>query len=248
MKSDDCLDCQAPDATCPGHPKPPKRDQADERRRQRAAQRARRRRDHLAAQVDIFDMLTPTLGDVATATEVRTFLGVKANGEMRNALYRNYDEMRENGWDVHAGTFTQSAVLRLCLLMRPAASPRVDEVANLLGVRERIITFNGGPTHVEACQEIIAKAKTLVGRVREDDPAKVWHKLGTLDRYTLTAITVALAAMVPEDRAGLISWLSALTTSGGGAAAGLALLVPDPAVADGVPLTSRHYDTESETA
>ena len=51
-------------------------------------------------------------------------------------------------------------------------------------------------------------AVDLVSKVRDTDPVEVWQKLSGLDRDRLQALTVALAALVPDDRtaAELFAW------------------------------------------
>lgn len=43
-------------------------------------------------------------------------------------------------------------------------------------------------------------ALALVSHVREDDPRRVWAHLQQLQPTQLLAMTIALAAMVPDDR------------------------------------------------
>jgi hypothetical protein len=57
-----------------------------------------------------------------------------------------------------------------------------------------------------------AAALDLVWKVRDRDPVEVWQKLSNLDRDRLQALTVALAALVPDDRteAQLFEWSDSL--------------------------------------
>lgn len=61
----------------------------------------------------------------------------------------------------------------------------------------------------------LTAALTLVSRVRDDDPARVWSELQNLHPTQLLAMCIALAAMVPDDEAPrqLLAWTDVLVAS-----------------------------------
>ncbi|AAD17615.1 hypothetical protein TM4_48 [Mycobacterium phage TM4] len=220
--------------------------ESKDRRRMRIAQRKREARSAMAVKTYVLDDVLPGLPPIPDTDDVCKALGIKARTTLHNVLYRHRDEMIAGGWDAAAGTFTREAVVRLCLLLRATTSRKAAEVAEAVGARDRVIKFNASKVpHIRRCQALIDKAFGLAERVRDEDPAEVWHDLNQMDAYTLQGITVALAAMVDLDSAtgGVTQWLSSLAPSkrhpgkgNGGAASGLARLVPTPDEAQGIPL------------
>lgn len=228
-------------------------DDAIAQRRMRMQRRKRDRRNALAANTDILDQFEPAVGEVVTQVEVAELLGVTPWGTtLRNVLTRHGDELLDDGWDDVRDTFTRRAVVRLALIMR---SDKAKAIAEAAGARYRVIAFDDSATrlrHVRRCQAVFDQALELAERVKDEDPAEVWQTLNGLDRYTLQAVIVALGALLPLEQPGLLSWLTALPSrnavgqSRGLAASGLAMIVPTPETADGVPLSQAEDSDDAE--
>ncbi|AXQ53067.1 hypothetical protein SEA_RANDO14_47 [Mycobacterium phage Rando14] len=220
---------------------PNETDEAADRRRERAAKKRRDTRLAQSTRTHVLDDLLPNLPEPATTQQVCDALGIKARTTLHNVLHRHGDEMFSAGWNPDDGTFTHQSVVMLCLLIRASTSLKAAQIAEAVGARRRVIKFHGNKVpHVRNCQAVIQRAKEYAERVRDEDPAELWHDLTRLDGYQLQATVVALAAMVPVDQPGVTKWLADLAPSGrhkgGGAATGLAKLVPTEAEANGVPL------------
>ncbi|WNM74138.1 hypothetical protein SEA_NERGAL_47 [Mycobacterium Phage Nergal] len=229
----------------------PSDDTIDQRRR-RMQERKRDRRGLLAANTAVLDEFEPAIGDQATTEQTAELLGVTPySATLRNVLNRHRDELIADGWDQAKGTFTRRAIIRLALIMR---SDKAKAIAEAAGARYRVISFSAGEKlrHVRRCQAVMDQALEVAERVKDDDPAEVWAALNGLDRYTLQAVAVALGAMVPLDQPGTLQWLSALPSRYARhsdqslAASGLALIVPTPETADGVPLSQAEDTAETD--
>lgn len=83
--------------------------------------------------------------------------------------------------------------------------------------------------HYADHQAILDTALETAERIHEN-PAATWEALGELDRDTLQAVTVALAAIVDLSQPGALKWLQKLPEryedGDGLAASGLATLLP----------------------
>lgn len=213
------------------------------RQRLRVADRKREARDEMSARTDMLDAIVPGLPDPATASEVRIALGIRDRRTLHKVLEHHSDEMRAGGWNPNAGTFTRESVVRLCLLLRSATSPTAAAVAEAVGGRDKVIRFAYSDLgHVRRCQSFMVQALEYAERVQDEDPAEVWHDLNQMDGYTLKAVFVALAAMLPVDieQSLLTEYLCNLSPSlrhpGKGAASGLSMLVPPVDQANNIPL------------
>lgn len=215
---------------------------AAENRRERAAQKRREARAAFARKTYVLGDILPDLPETSTTQQVCAALSIKARTTLHNVLHRHRDEMIAAGWNPESHTFSQQSVIVLCLLIRASTSLKAAEIAEAVGARRRVIKFHSNKVpHVRKCQSIIKRANEYVERLRDEDPAEVWHDLSQLDSYQLQGVAVALAAMVPVEQPGLTKWLTELAPSGrhegGGAASGLAKLIPTEAEANGVPLS-----------
>lgn len=214
-------------------------------RRRRMHERKRERRGALAANTAVLDRFEPLVGESATTSEVRALLGISAT-TLRNALNRHSDELRADGWDLTADTFTRRAVIRLALILR---SPNAKAIAEAAGARYRVMKFTPGERlrHVRRCQAIMDQSLEIAEAIKDEDPAENWQTLNGLDRYTLQGIVVALGALVQLDAAGHMHWLAALPPRHGwggngrdprgGAASGLSMIIPTPDTCNGVPVS-----------
>ncbi|AXQ63219.1 hypothetical protein I5G72_gp54 [Mycobacterium phage Collard] len=216
-------------------------DEAAKKRREREVQKQRDMRLALSSKTYVLPEILPNLPENPTTQEVCDVLGIKARTTLHNVIHRHRDELFSVGWDPDAGTFTPQAVVMLCLLVRATTSLKAAEVAEAVGARKRVIKFHSNKVpHVRNCQATLRRASEYAERVRDDDPAELWHDIGKLDTYQLQATVVALAAMVPVDQPDLTKWLKDLAPSdrheGGGTASGLAKLVPAESEAGGVPI------------
>ncbi|QAX95591.1 hypothetical protein I5H03_gp055 [Mycobacterium phage Nibb] len=222
-----------------------------------AARRARKReeRSRIAANTGVLDMFRPRVGKTATTDEVCRLLRVDYGIVLRHVLNRHRDELIADGWDRAAGTFTRRSIIRLSLLLRASTSPRAARIAKAARAGSKVISFDHAPRS-QHCANVLDRAFALAEQIRDDDPGEVWAALNRLDRHTLTAVTVALAAMVDVDSSGATRWLRTLAAGGGGAE-GLQQLVPTRETSDGLPLSvldqieaddEADQDDESETA
>ncbi|APD18215.1 hypothetical protein SEA_HAMMY_52 [Mycobacterium phage Hammy] len=182
----------------------------------------------------VLDMFTPRVGETATAADVCRLLRIDHGDVLRNILDRHGDELAADGWDRVAGTFTRRAIIRVALLVRSSTSPRAARIAKAAKAGSKVISFDHGP-RAQQCTHIFDRALLLAEQIRDDDPGEVWAALNKLDRHVLQGVTVALAALVDVDAAGITSWLRGL--AGGGAVEGLQRLVPTRETTDGVPLS-----------
>ncbi|ASR85254.1 hypothetical protein I5H06_gp50 [Mycobacterium phage SirPhilip] len=201
-----------------------------------AERRARKRaeRGHIAANTGVLDMFKPRVGKTATTDEVCRLLRVDYRDVLRNVLTRHGDELTADGWDRAAGTFTRRAIIRVALLVRPSTSPRAARIAKAAKAGTKVISFDHAPRSPHSAK-ILDRAFGLAEQIRDDDPGEVWAALNKLDRHTLTGVTVALAALVDVDAAGVTKWLRSLGNGGG--AEGLQRLVPTRETSDGLPLS-----------
>ncbi|QJD50454.1 MerR-like helix-turn-helix DNA binding domain protein [Mycobacterium phage Chris] len=222
-----------------------------------AARRARKReeRSRIAANTGVLDMFRPRVGKTATTDEVCRLLRVDYGIVLRHVLNRHRDELAADGWDSAAGTFTRRSIIRLALLLRASTSPRAARIAKAARAGSKVISFDHAPRS-QHCANVLDGAFALAEKIRDDDPGEVWASLNRLDRHGLTALTVALAAMVDVDSAGATRWLRSLS-GGRGGPEGLQHLVPTRETTDGLPLSvldqieaddEADQDDESENA
>lgn len=201
------------------------------------AQRRRERRDRLSRNTPVLDYCPQHVGETLTTDEVCELFGVIYDPTLRHSLDRHGDELRADGWDHEAGTFTRRAVLRLAMMFRSSTSLMASRIAKAAEDYHRLIKFTSSPEQVRRADDTLSLAFDLVEQVHDDDPAEVWARLGKLDDYALKSAVVALSALVPEDLP-VLGWLARLAPEGAmmnRAAMGLALLLPTPESADGVP-------------
>uniref|UniRef100_A0AAU8GPJ6 Helix-turn-helix DNA binding domain protein n=1 Tax=Mycobacterium phage Pharb TaxID=3136626 RepID=A0AAU8GPJ6_9VIRU len=217
-----------------------------------AERRARKRdeRSRIAANTGVLDLFKPRVGEVATADEVCRLLRIEGRGSLRNVINRHGDELAADGWDRATNTFTRRAIIRVALMLRPSSSPRAGRIAMAAKAGSKVISFNHAPLS-RMTQGALDRAYELAAQVRDDDPGEVWAALNKVDRHTLQAMAVALAALTPIEEPGVTRYLRSLA-GGGNPAAGLARLVPTRETSDGVPLSALDQieaddETESET-
>lgn len=224
--------------------RPPVSDPDAKRRIDQRAAAARRRRNARAAlceKTHVLADILPGLPKTPSTKQVCDALNINARTTLHNTLHRHRDEMIAAGWNPEKGTFSQKSVILLCLFIRATTSRKAAEVTEAIGARRPAIKFHGNKVpHVRNCQSMIKRAYECAERIRDEDPAELWHALGQLDPYQLQGVTVALAAMVPVDQPDLTKWLTELAPSkrheGSGAASGLAKLIPTEDQAKGVPV------------
>ncbi|QFP94838.1 hypothetical protein SEA_MARSHAWN_52 [Mycobacterium phage Marshawn] len=202
-----------------------------------AARRARQRdeRSRVAANTGVLDMFKPRVGKTATTDEVCRLLRIDYRDVLRNVLNRHGDELAADGWDRAAGAFTRRAIIRVALLVRASSSPRAGRIAKAAKTGSKLIAFDHAPRS-QQCAAVLDRSFTLAERLRDDDPGEVWAALNKLDRHTVQAMAVALAAMVPIDSPGVTRWLRTLGAANNGAD-GLQHLVPTRETSTGLPLS-----------
>lgn len=177
-------------------------------------------RDQLANRTAVLDLFTPRVGDPLTRDQLCTLLGVTRDA-LSTASRRHSDELRADGWDTEADTFTRRATIRLASIMRK--SPRAVLIARAAEQGANIIDFRHRSTR--DVHAVASWATDFAVELRDNDPAEMWVRLRNLDDYMLRAVVVALAAMVDIERPPP-RWL----------ADGLGSLIPTRKSADGVAL------------
>ncbi|MGH3954443.1 MAG: hypothetical protein ACRDTI_10450 [Mycobacterium sp.] len=222
MRKRDCLDCQRGDNTCPGH--------------KTAGQRRREKRDRLVCNTSVLDYCPQSVGETLTHAEVCELFGVLHDPTLRRVLERHGEELRADGWDSENSTFTRRAVVRIALMFRPTTSLMAARIARAVEDFEQLIKFELTTEQSMLAADVLDEAIDLTERVRDDDPAEVWARLGKLDQYSTKSVIVALAAMVRTDDAAALDWLGSLVPASllYRPVNGLALLLPTPGTADGV--------------
>lgn len=191
--------------------------------------RRRELRDRFADDTYVLGALGMNIRDGATFDEVRELFGVKYE-TLRSVTRCHGDELAADGWDPQAQTFSHRAVIRVALLLRPSTSSVSARIHDVFGLRalmsegaraaktrrhkaakvaqsKRRETASAADMHIKRCQTLIDQASKLVTQVRDEDPLDVWMGLDQLDGYDLRAMTMTLAALVPDGLGGLGAWL-----------------------------------------
>lgn len=138
-------------------------------------------------------------------------------------------------------TFSRRAVLHVALIMREGTSERADVIKRALGVWTGRPSQAGFvvPEHEQRCRDLLRRAKKIAEAAQDSDPKRVWAQLSDMGREELRGVTVALAALLPLDQHGLHKYLTQVGLQhlrdndqqahpSRAAAAGLAVLIPDP--------------------
>lgn len=200
------------------------------------AQLKRDRRDRLACNASVLDHCPQHVGETLTQDEVLELFGVRYNPTLRMVLEHHGEELRADGWNGESKTFTRRAIMRIALIFRIKTSPMARRIAQAAEDYDRLIKFEASAEQVARAYDALDFATAIAEQVRDADPAEVWAELGDLDAYTLKAAVVTLAALVPLD-VPVMGWLSSLAPANTihRGAMGLALLLPTPDSADGVP-------------
>jgi hypothetical protein len=195
-------------------------------------------RDHLLA-----DLRPHITRDYLSLNEGAAYFRVGLPAMLALA-HANRAELSEVGYRPDTG-LTRRAVLHLALLFPLKESERADVLKRALGdlsarqpaaVAPVVI-----PNHEVFCRRLLNAASELAEDTQDGDPAALWAKVSCMDRHELQGVTVALAAMLPLDQSGLRGYLRQLGQAvlcereesahpSRLAAAGLATLVPEPAV------------------
>lgn len=216
-----------------------------EKAEQKAQERARDRRNKLVSRrVDVLDELregqveflagTPSIADVAA------FFDIGASG--LNRLLRTFpDEFTRDGWTPapsrgEKDRWTDRAVVRAALLLDEIESAPAAEIRYLLDVAALPVAFSDprGPAsgrirecRIAHCERVFADAMAVVEDVHgESSPVAVWRRFQEMPRYELQALTVTLAALVPDDVPGTAAFLRKIGGQQGRVAEGLAQLIP----------------------
>ncbi|WP_125939752.1 glutathione S-transferase family protein [Mycolicibacterium grossiae] len=201
----------------------------------KAQQRAEGRRHKLVSRVDVLDELragqldflagSPSIADVAA------FFDIGASALSR--LLRMFpEEFTRDGWTPPTSRggkdrWTDQAVVRAALLLDETDSAPAAEIRYLLDVAALPVAFSSRDYRIKQCEKIFAQAMELVEDVHgESSPVAVWRRLQEMPRYELQALTVTLAALVPDDVPGMGAFLRELGGQQGRVAEGLAQLVP----------------------
>jgi len=202
--------------------------------RQQARRRARRRRDKLVRRVDVLDEVRVGQVELLTAaptiTDVAHFFGI-GTGSLVTLLRWHREEFVADGWTATRRSnddyWTDEAVVRAALLLDGGRSEVAAEIRYLLDVDTLPVACSSRDYRIKQCERVFERAMAVVGDVHgESSAVAVWRQLQVMPRYELQALTVALAALVPEDVSGLAEFLRELGGTNGSVAAGLALLIP----------------------
>lgn len=200
----------------------------------KAQLRAQDRRHKLVSRVDVLDELrvgqleflagTPSIADVAA------FFDIGASALSR--LLRTFpEEFIKDGWTARSpggkDRWTDRAVVRAALLLDETDSAPAAEIRYLLGVAALPVAFCSRDWRINQCEKVFAQAMAVVEDVHgESSPVAVWRLLQEMPRYDLQALTVALAALVPDDVPGIGAFLREIGGQQGRVAEGLAQLIP----------------------
>lgn len=201
----------------------------------RAQQRAQERRNKRVSRVDVLDELlvgqleflagSPSIADVAA------FFDIGASALSR--LLRTFpEEFTRDGWTAPPSRggkdrWTDQAVIRAALLLDETDSAPAAEIRYLLDVAALPVAFSSRDYRIKQCEKLFAQAMGLVEDVHgESSPVAVWRRLQEMPRYELQALTVTLAALVPDDVPGMGAFLRELGGPQGRVAEGIAQLVP----------------------
>lgn len=201
---------------------------------QQARRRSRQRRDKLASRVDVLDELrvgrVELLANAPTIADVAAFFGISTRW-LVTLLRWHRDEFIEDGWTAASRSegdlWTDEAVVRAALLLDGVRSEAAAEIRYLLDVEGLPVAFSSRDYRIKQCEKVFERAMAVVGDAHgESSPVAVWRELQQMPRYELQALTVALAALVPDDVPGLGEYLRELAGKRDSIAAGLALLIP----------------------
>lgn len=201
----------------------------------KAQERARERRNKLVGRVDVFDELldgqvdflagSPSIADVAA------FFGIAASA--LNRLLRMFpDEFALDGWTAPPSRggkdrWTDRAIVRAALLLDEVPSAPAAEIRYRLDVAALPVAFSSRDFRITQCEKLFAQAMAVVEDVHGDSsPVDIWRRFQEMPRYELQALTVALAALVPDDVPGTGSFLRTIGGRQGRVAEGLAQLIP----------------------
>lgn len=218
-------------------------------RKHRALAEAREKRDLLVADLSpLADLGIDPAGPPISRPQAALLLGIPAN-TVRRAVARNADEI--SGGDTGADLLDVTAVARLALLTRHSASPMVGRIHRALDPDSarpiiRFASLDDGPTatHRGAATAALEAAYDLIESVRDQDPAVVWEQVRGMAPEEAAAVIVVLAAIVPDNRGGLLSWVKGMSPAGT-VAAGLCQIIPTPqTAADGRSLSTAITDAE----
>lgn len=202
---------------------------------QKAQKRESERRDKLVARVDVLDELREGqlsfLAGAPSIADVAAFFDVGASAV--NRLLRTFpDEFTRDGWTAAPSRsaqdrWTDRAVIRAALLLDEIDSAPAAEIRYLLNVAALPVSFSSREYRITQCEKVFAQAMTVVEDVHgESSPVAVWRRFQEMPRYELQALTVALAALVPDDVPGTGSFLRKIGGRQGRVAEGLAQLIP----------------------
>lgn len=201
---------------------------------QQARRRARRRRDKLVARVDVLDELrvgqVQRLSGTPGITDVAAFFEIDPSS-LVTLLRWHRDEFCDDGWSRQFSrdrdAWTDQAVLRAALLLDGMDSAPAAEIRYLLDVSALPVAFSSRDYRIRQCAKVFERAMAVIGDVHGDSsPVGVWRELQDMPRYDVQALVVALAALVPDDVAGLGEYLRELGGTQDSIAGGLALLIP----------------------
>ncbi|KDE96896.1 hypothetical protein Y900_030140 [Mycolicibacterium aromaticivorans JS19b1 = JCM 16368] len=201
----------------------------------KAQERARERRNKLVRRVDVLDELldgeveflagSPSIADVAA------FFDIGASA--LNRLLRMFpDEFALDGWSapqVRGGKdrWTDRAIVRAALLLDEVPSAPAAEIRYRLDVAALPVAFSSREWRIGQCERLFAQAMAVVEDVHgESSPVDIWRRFQEMPRYELQALTVALAALVPDQVPGTGAFLRTIGGRQGRVAEGLAQLIP----------------------
>jgi hypothetical protein len=218
-------------------------------RKHRSLAEARQKRDRLVADLSPLAALgVDPSGPPLSRPQVALLLGL-SHKTVRSTVARNADEVA--GGDAGADLLDMTAVARLALLTRHSASPMVGRIHRALDPESarpilRFASLEDGPTatHRGAASAALETAYGLITSVWDQDPAVVWERARGMAPEEAAAVIVVLAAIVPDDRSGLLDWVKGMTPDGT-VAAGLCQIIPTPqTAADGRALSTTITDAE----
>lgn len=201
----------------------------------KAWERARDRRHKLVGRVDVLDEVcggqieylagTPSIADVAA------FFDIGASA-LTTLLRKFPDEFARDGWTAARSRsgkdrWTDRAVLRAALLLDDVESAPAAEIRYRLDVAALPVAFSSREYRITQCEKLFTQAMAIVEDVHGDSsPVDIWRRFQEMPRYELQALTVALAALVPDDVPGTGSFLRSIGGRHGHVAEGLAQLIP----------------------
>lgn len=180
----------------------------------------------------------PVVAGTMTIPEVCDYFGI-SRSTLTNIARQYYEELIEVGYMPGSVTqptrYSELALAHVAMILRPSTSDQAMTIQKALGIyrapRGAVKVHNQSGAHVKVCGRVLDEAYKLISEIREDDPEEVWKTLEKRNRHELQVLTVALAALVPNDRGGLRAWLAEIglgirSDAQNKAAVGLASLVP----------------------